>query len=201
MARSKITLFNAAMAKAGHSRQLIEGDTAPAFFVLDTNYPEIVGEAFESSRLHFGKIRATLTTRSDGDFGFDNRYLLPNDFLSAIRVEVDDALPRDWEINGDHLYLHAETGVVLEYIRQGAESMWSSTFANAIIYLLAALIKESVNEEVEEAQALETAGENKLMKAGILSSKQRKDRRPYKEGFLMRSRRRGQQRYRNRGPT
>ncbi len=201
MARSKITLFNAAMARTGFSKQLVEGDTAPVFFVLDSNYPEIVGEAFESSRLHFGKARASLTTRSDGDFGFDYRYLLPSDFLSAIRVEVDETLPRDWEINGEYLYLDAETGVILEYIRQGAESMWSSTFANAIIHLLAALIKESVEEEVEEAQRLEGIGENKLMKAGILSSKQRKDRRPYKEGFLMRSRRRGKQRYRNRGPT
>ncbi len=201
MARSKITLFNAAMAKAGHSKQLIEGDTAPAFFVLDTNYPEIVGEAFESSRLHFGKIRAPLTTRSGGDFGFDYRYLLPGDFLSVIRVEVDEVQPRDWEINGEYLYLDASTGVVIEYIRQGAESMWSATFANAIIHLLAALIKESVNEEVEEAQALETTGENKLMKAGILSSKQRQDRRPYKEGFLMRSRRRGRQGYRRRGAS
>lgn len=196
-----MTLFNAAMARAGLSKQLVEGDTAPVFFVLDSNYPEIVGEAFESSRLHFGKVRASLTTRTDGDFGFDYRYLLPSDFLSAIRVEVDEALPRDWEINGDYLYLDAETGVVLEYIRQGAESMWSSTFANGIIHLLAALIKESVEEEVEEAQRLEGIGENKLMKAGILSSKQRKDRRPYKEGFLMRSRRRGKQRYRSRGPT
>ena len=201
MARSKITLFNAAMGKAGFSKQLVEGDTAPVFFVLDSNYPEIVGEAFESSRLHFGKVRASLTTRSAGDFGFDNRYLLPSDFLSVIRVEVDETPPRDWEINGAHLYLDAETGVVLEYIRQGAESMWSSTFANAIIHLLAALIKESVEEEVEEAQRLESIGENKLMKAGILSSKQRGDRRPYKEGFLMRSRRRGKQRYRARGPT
>lgn len=201
MARSKITLFNAAMAKAGHSRQLVEGDTAPAFFVLDSNYPEIVGEAFESSRLHFGKVRASLTTRSAGDFGFDNRYLLPEDFLSVIRVEVDETPPRDWEINGDHLYLDAEAGVVVEYIRQGNESAWSATFANAIIHLLAALIKEAVNEEVEEAQALESMGENKLLKAGILSSKQRKDRRPYREGFLMRSRHRGRQGYRNRGPS
>ncbi len=201
MARSKITLFNAAMAKAGHSKQLIEGDTAPAFFVLDTNYPEIVGEAFESSRLHFGKIRAPLTTRSEGDFGFDYRYLLPDDFLSVIRVEVDGVQPRDWEINGEYLYLDASTGVVIEYIRQGAESMWSATFANAIIHLLTALIKESVNEEIEEAQALETTGENKLMKAGILSSKQRQDRRHYKEGFLMRSRRHGRQGYRRRGAS
>lgn len=201
MARSKITLFNAAMAKAGHSKQLVEGDTNPAFRVLDANYAEIVGEAFETSRLHFGKVRASLTTRSAGDFGFDNKYLLPADFLSAITVEVDETIPRDWEINGNHLYLDADTGVVIEYIRQGNETAWSSTFANAIIFLLASLIKEAVNEEVEEAQALGQQGENKLLKADIYSSKQRKDRRPYKEGFLMRSRRRGQHRYRNRGPT
>lgn len=199
MARSKITLFNAAMHKAGHAKQLIDGDTAPAFLVLDSNYPEIVGEAFESSRVDFGKVRASLTTRSAGDFGFDFKYLLPADFLSAIRVEVNEVEPRDWEINGNHLYVDGESGVLIEYIRQGSESMWSATFANAIIHLLAALIKEAVNEEVEEAQALEQAGEFKLTKAGILSSKQHGRRRPYREGFLMRSRRLGQQRYRRRG--
>lgn len=200
MARSRMTIFNAALRVAGENKDLVDGDTAPEFGVLERNYPEIVGEAFESTRLDFGKARAALTTRSDGDFGFDHKYLLPDDFLAVIRVEVNERNPiGDWEINGSHLYIDDDEDVEIEYIRQGSETSWSATFANGIIHKLAALIKSAVHEEPEEAQILDERGEFKLTKAGILSSKQRRDRRPYKAGFLMRSRRHGRRSYRVRG--
>lgn len=200
MARSKITLYNAALRRAGEVKDLVDGDTAPEFGVLERNYPEIVGEAFETTRLDFGKARAPLTTRSDGDFGFTHRYLLPEDFLAVLGVYVDDHETRhDWEIVGDHLYIDDDDDVEIEYIRQGSESQWSSTFANGIIHKLAALIKSAVHEEPEEAQQLDQMADHKLIKAGILASKQRAQRRPYKAGFLMRSRRHGRRSYRRRG--
>lgn len=200
MARSKISIFNAALRRAGENKDLVDGDTAPEFGVLERNYPEIVGEAFEATRLDFGKVRAPLTTRSTGDFGFDHKYLLPTDFLAVLRVEVDELDPAgDWEINGTYLYIDDSDGIEIEYVRRGSESSWSSTFANGVIHKLAALIKEAVHEEPEEAERLDRMGETKLTKAGILASKQRADRRPYKAGFLMRSRRHGRRSYRVRG--
>jgi len=200
--RSKITIMNQALSLAGQAgEEVTEGSTGPEFALMNRWYPEVVGEAFESGIYNFGRDRITLTTSSTGDFGFDRRWRLPDDILHVLRAFVSDYETQDWEHDGEYLYIDATANVVIEYIRKNSEQRWSATFANGIAKKLASLLSVGINEEFEEGDAHDGMADRALMKAGILSAKQRGPRRAFRRGYLVKSRSYGPRRYRRRGET
>ena len=198
--RSKITIMNQALAASGQAnKELTEGQASPEFTLMEKFYDEIVGAAMEVENIYFGRARVTLTNRDTGDFGFDDKWDLPGDYLNVLEVFVSDYPTQDWERVENSIYINASANVTAEVIQRGAESSWSSLFTLGVIGRLESLLRKGINEELEEAFAVDEAADFTLQKAGTHSSKQTGDRRPYKEGFLMRSRRHGRQGYRKRG--
>ena len=198
--RSKLTVMNQALSASGQpGKEITEASNDPEFALMERHYNEIVAEAFEAGVFHFGKVRYAATTRSAGDFGFDDAWLLPEDVLHITQVFVNERDIEDWERNGQYLYIDATEKVVVEYIGTNKESTWSPSFTKGIVGRLEALLRRSINEEFEEAANTDQAASFQLQMAGTQSSKQRGPRRAFRKGFLMRSRTHGSQRFRRRG--
>ena len=192
--------MNQALSASGQpGKEITEASTGPEFALMDRWYDEIVRDAFESGDFHFGKTRLDLTTRSAGDFGFDDAWLLPNDILHIIKVFVNKYDTEDWERNGKYLYINASSLVAVEYVKSGQEDRWTAAFAKGIVGELEALLRRSINEEYEEGRDTAQMAKFQLQIAGTQSSKQRGQRRPFRKGFLMKSRSHGRQRFRRRG--
>lgn len=199
---SKLTIMNMALSASGQpGKEVTEASTGPEYALMDRWYPDIVGAVFEDGDFHFGKERYTLTNRSAGDFGFDDKWLLPSNVLHIIEVFVDAYPTEDWEWNGDYLYIDANTGVVIEYVVANQEAKWSSKARIAVATKLEALLRRSVNEEYEESRDTDQMANFLIQMAGTHSSKQRGPRRGFRKGFLMKSRTHGPQRFRRRGET
>ncbi len=199
MSRSKLTIMNMALAASGQpGKEITEASTGPEFALMERWYPDVVAECFEDEPFYFGKERVSLTNRSAGDFGYVDKWLLPTNVLQITRVFVNDYDTEDWQRDDEYLYIDASSGVDMEYIVSGAEHRWSATFAIAVARKLEALLRHGINEEFEEAEMVMRNAGFGLVKAGIHSSKQHRPRRPFRKGFLMRSRTHGPLRYRSR---
>ncbi|MGC0225148.1 hypothetical protein [Pseudooceanicola nitratireducens] len=184
--RTKDTLFNAAIYNTG----LRPGNQTGVWEAMDANYEEIVRAAFEDAdgTVPFGKGRVTLTSRSNGTFGYDDAFTLPNDVIHLIEIFLDGRSASDvqepWEIdaiNNVLLVNAAERPVAIEYVKEGGENTWSSNFALGIQRRLEAVIK-NILEETEEASLKEQEADMFFMKAGVKGAKNRSSRRVWKRG-------------------
>lgn len=197
--RSKSTIFNAALLRTGNS-PTSEGEGTYIWQALEANYDEIVRSAFEGNDFPFGKKRVELTSRSEGGFGYDDAFTMPNDVVHVQEVYLDDYRAMDlhesWEIDGENNQLMIDASsrkVEIEYIKVGLEHTWSAKFTEAIQRRLEAVIK-SVIEEMEEAQALENEASYALMGAEVKSAKNKSKRRARRGGRLVQAHR-GSTRY------
>jgi len=168
---------------------------------LDANYDEIVRSCFEEGdgAFEFGRVRRELTSRAEGDFGFDDAFALPNDAIHITDVYLGGYSCADllepWEIDGETARLMVNASnrkAEIEYVRAGLEHTWSAQFAIAVQRKLEAVIKDCL-EESAEAAAKEQEADFHLMKAGIKGSKNRSARRVWKlgGGRILRARRGG----------
>jgi hypothetical protein len=190
--RSKITLFNAALLRTGND-PAVEGEGSFIWQALEANYDEIVRAAFEEQEFTFGKARIELTSRSEGDFGFDDAFTMPTDVIHVVDVYLNDIsaakLTESWEIDASKncLLIDARKRTVeIEYIKVGLEHTWSGKFARAIQRSLEAVVKD-VLEEMQESQALENEASYHLTKAGVKSSKNRSGEKFRRGGRLVRA--------------
>lgn len=195
--RSKTTIFNAALLRTGHE----ETQSGGMWRAMEANYDEIVRQCFEDGdgNFQFGKARVTLTSRSDGAFGYDDAYQMPNDVIHVREVFIggvsasDLLAPWDVDASSGRLLLNAGEAVVeIEYVREGLEHTWSANFALSVQRRLEAVIKD-VMEEFEESSAKEQEADFFALKAGVKASKNRSQRSVWKRGGgrLMRARRGG----------
>lgn len=193
--RSKTTIFNAALLRTGHE----ETQSGGMWRAMEANYDEIVRQCFEDGdgAYPFGRARVTLTSRSDGTFGYDDAYQMPNDVIHVREVFVDKysasdlLLPWDVDASSGKLLLNANKRTVeIEYIREGDEHTWSANFALAVQRRLEAVIKD-VMEEFEESSAKEQEADFFVLKAGVKAGKNRSQRNVWKRGGgrLIRARR------------
>ena len=192
--RSKITVFNAALLRTGNNT-VVEGDGSFIWQALEANYDEIVREAFEDQEFPFGKARIELTSRSDGDFGYDDAFVMPSDAIHVSDVFLGEYrasdLQESWEVKSEtnELLINASARVVeIEFIKVGLENTWSAKFTRGIQRRLEAVIKDVI-EEVEEASALDAEADFAFLKAGVKASKNRSRERVRKGGRLVRAHR------------
>lgn len=193
--RSKTTIMNAALLRCGRE----ETQSGGIWRAMEANYDEIVRQCFEDGDgvYPFGKARVTLTSRSEGTFGYDDAYKLPNDVIHVREVFVDTysasdlLLPWDVDATAGQLLLNADGRTVeVEYVREGLEHTWSANFALAVQRRLEAVIKDAM-EEFEESAAKEQEADFLVLKAGVKGSKNRSQRKVWKRGGgrLIRARR------------
>ncbi len=192
--RSKITIFNAALLRTGND-DVTEGDGSTLWQALEANYDEIVRAAFETQEYPFGKVRHTLTSRTDGDFGYDDGFVFPEEVIHISEVYLDEIraadLSESWEVDAsrDMLLINAKERVVeIEAIKVGLESTWSAKFALGIQRRCEAVIK-SVEEEESEADMLDAKADVQFLKAQVNSSKNRSNKKARSGGRLIRAHR------------
>lgn len=196
--RTKTTIFNAALLRVGHS-DVTEGQGSGLWRALEANYGEIVRAAFEEGNgvFPFGKQRRELTSRSDGDFGFDDSYVIGSDIIHVLDVFLDGHSCADllepWEIDAQAgtLLINANSRKVeIEGIKEGLEYTWSAKFALGVQRKCEAVIKD-VEEEFGESASKDQDGDFLLLKAGVKGSRNRSKRRVFKKGVgrLTRARR------------
>lgn len=187
--RSKITIFNAALLRTGNS-DVTEGDGSFIWQALEANYDEIVREAFEGQEYTFGKKRIVLTSRTSGDFGYEDGFVYPSEVIHIVDVYLNDIRASDlgesWEVDAsaNKILIDArERTVAIEVIRVGLESTWSAKFTRGIQRRLEAVIK-SVEEEEAEADMLDAKADVLFLRAGVKSSKNRSEERIRRGGRL-----------------
>jgi len=160
---------------------------------MEANYDDIVRAAFENGDgvFSFGKVRVTLTGRSDGLMGYTDAYAVDVSALQIIEVYLDCKACADthepWEYHGESrsIMVNGGTSVVeVEYVKAGLEATWSSAFALGVQRRLEAVIKD-VLEETEESSMKESEGDAAFLLASVKGSKNRSQRRVYKPGRLL----------------
>jgi len=193
--RSKISIYNMALLRTGNDK-VTEGDGSPLWQALEANYDEIVRAAFEGQEFPFGKARETLTSRSDGTFGYDDAYTLPDAAIHVTEVWFDEkysatTLMEPWELDVENkkILLNAEGRTIeIEYLKAGMEFSWSSKFTASIVKSCEAVIKAAL-EEIEESIERENAAEFALMQAGTKASRNRSATPVRRGGRLIRAHR------------
>ncbi|WP_162947028.1 hypothetical protein [Ruegeria sp. EL01] len=187
--RTKTTIFNAALLRTGHS-DVTEGEGSGLWRALEANYDEIVRVAFEEGNgsYPFGKVRRTLTGRSEGDFGYSDSFVIGSDILHITEVFLDEIACSDihepWEVDAQAgtLLINASSRTVeVEGIKEGLEYTWSGKFAIGIQRKCEAVIKD-VEEEFGEASAKDQDADFLLMKAGVKGSRNRSKSRVFNKG-------------------
>ncbi|MBL4898128.1 MAG: hypothetical protein JKX76_00640 [Colwellia sp.] len=185
--RSKNTIFNAVLLRVGFS-EASEG--SGLWQALEANYDDIVRAAFEigDGVFPFGRKHITLVSRADGNFGFDDSFLLLNSVIHVIEVHLDRVscsdLQEPWEIDGEAGALLVNAGtrkVQIDAVIEGLEHTWSSAFTSVIKKRLEAVIKD-VLEESEESAAKDQDADFLMLQASVKSAKNRSHRRFWKKG-------------------
>ena len=107
-------------------------------------------------------------------YDYNFAYILPNDFLRAIKISSDGK----YKIFGNHLFSNEEN-VELEYIADVDEEYFSPLFISSFIYLMAAELSVSLlndtskyslfyrlfNSEIKEAKSMDSMQQtNKTLK-------------------------------------
>jgi hypothetical protein len=163
---------------------------------MEANYDDIVRAAFENGdgAFSFGKVRVTLTGRSEGTMGFEDAFVVPSDAIHIIEVYLDDYACSDvlepWQFHGETQSVLINAGkrvVAVEYVKAGLEHTWSSSFALGVQRRLEAVIKD-VLEETEESSMKESEADAAFLMAGVKGSKNRSQRPVFKLGRLVRRR-------------
>lgn len=198
--RTKLSIINSALSKLGWSTTAL-GSGRPEVSAVEQNYDEIVRQSFEMQQFPFGKSRVTLSSRSEGKFGFDDAYKYGVDVLHIVEVWLNakyaaSDLNVEWEIDAEDRTLNLDASgrtVEIEYIKVGLEHTWSAQFAKAVQLKLEAVLKEFA-EETKEAEAKEAEADYILTKASVKASKNRSKTRLFRLGRVGRAhaiRRRG----------
>jgi hypothetical protein len=185
--RTKHTIFRAALHRVGYSEA---SQDSALWRALEANYDEIVRAAFEDGGgvFPFGKKHLTLTSRSDGNFGFEDSFVFPMSVIHVTQVYLAGVsctdLKEPWDIDGESnavLVNAAEREVKIDGVVEGQEYTWSAAFTLVIQRRLEAVVKD-VLEETQEAQAKEQDADFLMMKAGVKGSKNRSANRLFKKG-------------------
>ncbi len=187
--RTKTTIFNAALLRTGNS-DVTEGEGSGLWRALEANYDEIVRAAFEEGNgsYPFGKVRRTLTSRAEGDFGYDDSYVIGSDIIHVTEVFLDEHacsdLQEPWEIDAQAGTLLVNAGsrtVEVEGIKEGLEYTWSGKFAMGVQRKCEAVIKD-VEEEFSESVRKDETADFIFMKASVKGSRNRSKGRVFKKG-------------------
>ena len=188
---SMTSIMNAALSSQGLERI----DPSQLLFehrVLMDNWPLIVEAELEDGQYNFTRQEATLASRSDGSYGFDDSYLVPGDALFVRRLWVtrysvrDDEI--DWTQDGRRVHLNSTDGCTIEYVVSPDVQRFSANFARGVQMKLEACLLRAAKEEYQEAQSMENAAETYFQRARTASSKERRASKPYKEGRMARAR-------------
>lgn len=192
---SMLQVMNAALLAQGQEEVLAAGDGTVEWRLLFRNWPLIVESELEDGNYHFTKQQAHLLTRTDGKFGFDDGYLVPDASLYVRNLWIEDAAGNrircDWIQDSQYVYLNHPDGVWIEHLIAADAALWTASFARGVQLMMEALIAKAIKEEPREAQDLEMQAEMQFQRARASSSRQRSATEPFRPGPISQARRGG----------
>lgn len=183
---SMLQIMNAALIAQGQYEIVSEGDGSDEWRLLSRNWPLIVETELEAGNYHFTKTQTQLLSRVDGQYGFDDAYMVPAAALHVRNLWITNNLAErisvDWMQDGTYVHLNSDDGCWIEYIVAADTSFWTATFSLGVQYKLEALICRAIKEEAAEARAMEELAEATFQKSRTTSSKARRAQPAYKTG-------------------
>lgn len=183
---SMIGIMNAALLAQGQDDIVTDNDGSNEFRMLSRNWPTIVEAELEDGAYYFTRREADLVTRSDGKYGFQDAFLVPDEALHVRRLWIRDGnggkIETDWSQDGQYVYLNNDEGCVIEYAYVAGVDLWSATFTLGIQQRLEAVILRGLKEEFGEADRMDEKAEMTLQRARTSSSKTGSPKPPFKKG-------------------
>lgn len=189
-----IGIFNAALLAQGQLEIVSENDGSIEFRTLARNWPAIVEAELEDGAYYFTKSQAELVTRSEGQFGFEDGYLVPSGALHVRNVwlvsDTSCEIEVDWVQDSTKVYLNSPDGCWVEYVFSSEPNLWSANFVRGVQKRMEAVISRSIKEEFGEAAQLDQEAEMYFQRARTSSSKSRSSKQFYNKGPIARARNR-----------
>ena len=183
-------IINSALISQGMD-EVSTGVDTPEYRLLTSNWPQIVEAELEDGNYSFTKSEATLLTRSEGLFGYDDAFLVPLGALHVRNLWVlvgTERIEADWVQDGRNVHVNSPSGVTIEYLESVDTSLWSANFSRGVQCRLEAALLRGVKEEVSESAAMEQMAEEFFQRARTHSSKQRSARPPMKQSRFAQAR-------------
>lgn len=187
---SMLGIINAALLAQGQE-EISANDGSLEWRTLSRNWPAIVEAEFEDGGYFFTKTEATLHSRTDGKFGFEDAYLVPADALhvrSVWLVENGQRFETDWLQDGSHVHLNGGSGCLIEYVTSQDSHIWSANFVRGVQLRLEALVLRGPKEEHAEADRTDERAEVAFQRARTISSKTGTPKPAFKKGPIARAR-------------
>jgi hypothetical protein len=190
--QSMLTIFNAALLAQGQN-EVAENDGSNEYRMLARNWPIIIEAELEHGLYHFTRQQAELLTRSDGKFGFEDSYLVPEAaiFVRRLWTENDNGerdLAVDWVQDGTHVHANADAGVFIEYVAVPEVDIWSANFTAGVQAKLEAVICRALKEEPADADRAEAMAEMFFDRARTRAAASRSPTPVYNTARLVQSR-------------
>lgn len=185
---SMISTMNAALITQGFDDAVAENDGSDEWRLLSRNWPTIVEGELEDGKYAFAREQTELLTRTDGRFGYDDAYLVPEAAIHVRRLWTQDEngdrdMTLDWVQDGERVYVNAPDGVFIEYATVADTSLWSANFTRGVQLMLEACLLRS-REAYREAQGMEATAQAYFERARKTSSQSRSAAEPYRPGRI-----------------
>lgn len=169
---SMLQTMNAALLSQGFDEIVSVEDGSDEYRVLARNWPTIVGRELEDGRYQFSRVELVLNNRTDGEFGFEDRYLLPSDTLhvrNAYRLDNGCREEILWSQAGLYVHVDAPAGITVEAYSAPGIDLWSHNFAYGVQKRLEAVLCR-VREDAAGAREADGDAEVAFQRARTHSS-------------------------------
>lgn len=187
-----LEIMNAALISEGFEEIASENDGSDEWRLLSRNWPLVVEPELEDGAYVFTKKQTFLATRTAGQYGYTDAYLVPAAALHVKRVWTEEAdgtrIMLDWAQDGERVYVNDQSaGVFIEYAEAADTSFWSANFSRGVQMKLQAVLLR-FREERTAAGEMDQQAEIYFQRARTISSKSRSATEPYKQGRIARAR-------------
>lgn len=184
--KSLIHLYNTALSRLGGEQipqniSSLESDTVGA--ICQNIFPHVLDVALEAHNWSFALKRAELAKVQ----GERSLFALPTDCVKPVRIWVENTLASDstiksrsiaseymaesshntpeYVIEGSYISCHAQRVLLLYVARVTEPKMWSPSFSEYLVWLMAARLAPARNNDKQQQQMAEQMAETSLAKA------------------------------------
>lgn len=159
---SETDIYNRALAKLGSTRISSTTQNIERAKVLNDMYTNVRDSLLRENPWNFAVKRATIGVNATApDWGWDNRYVLPTDFL--LLLEIEDYPP--YNIESGYILTNTDTTIKIKYVsRDPSTAQYDSLFVEALACKLAYEACESITKSARKKEELWAAYEQAMQK-------------------------------------
>jgi hypothetical protein len=188
---SMLDIMNAALMTEGFEEIVAADNGSDEWRLLSRNWPMIVEAELEDGMYSFSRREASLVSRQDGMFGYEDAYIVPDAALHVRRVWFEDdtgvRTPLEWGQDSTRVFVNWADGVMIEYLEAADTSFWTANFSRGVQARLQAVLL-NFREEKSAAAEMEKMAEIYFQRARTKSSKSRSATEQYTESRYRKAR-------------